>query len=230
VLYYSRYVLQFPTIQRHRYFRIKQLALQARVVVHVVAVAATGCIAGTTASILAGHYMPSAIGIALFFVAGCFCVFMWLLGSIILEVVFTERLQAHDYGTRDPLAGMTDCLDGKQGVIMCDLALNDLAVLSEEPQKAAWRRTDVFRDESGDRWSPLGQHCVASLAQLSTAMAEALPRKSSRSDAGNTSSSIMDAPRPSRMKWNAVPSALMTVREAERACLYCFQLPHIRLH
>lgn len=223
VLYWSRDILAFPSIQRHRYFRIKQQIPVATP--HAFIIALVGCIGGTAASLLAGYGTPSLQAALPVLATSTFCTLCWLVGTVAFEVVFTERLRADDYGGKDALQAMEICLGGKNGVIMRDLALHDLSSLATDPGKGSWRRKEIFADDSGARWRPLAQFCVAEVTKLLDAMAVALPRRqlppgqSASSEEMKRSGTAQErfgsgfggtaATGTTARKWNAVPTALV---------------------
>lgn len=123
-------MLLFPTVQRHRYFRIKQrlagaaaqaakLALLAFALAAAVALACNRARGAAVAPPLA---LDSAAATLL---ASSLCAFCWLMAAAALEVVFTERLRPDDYSDRDVLAAMAASLAGKRGDLMQGLALHD---------------------------------------------------------------------------------------------------------
>jgi len=201
VIYYSRDILAFPSIQRHRYFRIKQQLPST--LPHAAFLAISGYLLGSLLSILAGRGLPT-IGAAFpVITASTLCLLCWLVGTIAFEVVFTERLRPDDYGMRDCLKAMEICLDGRKGVLMQDFALFDLSLVATDVGKASWRRKEIFADDSGGRWRPIATHCIGIISQITESMAIALPKKGV---GGATSSSTAAA---ASTKWNAVPSALV---------------------
>lgn len=120
----------FPTVQRHRYFRIKQrlpgaAAQAARLALLGFALAAGVALARARTS-GAALVAPLSLGSALVaLLAGSLCAFCWLMAGATLEVVFTERLRPDDYSERDVLAAMAASLAGRRGDVMQGLALHD---------------------------------------------------------------------------------------------------------
>lgn len=220
VLYFSRDVLHLPTIQRHRYFRIKQ-QLPA-VVAHAAAVAAVGCFLGLITSLLSGGGVPTPIALVSLFEGCLLCVLCWMMGTVAIEVVFTERLRPHDYGSRDPAAALEQCLEGKRGAIMRLLALHDLSLLAIDAGKESWRRTDVFADETGARWVPLAQHCVAAIQDLTASMA---PAKSGPAPKGGKETAGRQG-----SKWNAIPAAVIKVAPTSSLAFLPAWLMHSCVH
>jgi nucleoporin NDC1 len=202
VIYYSRDILAFPSIQRHRYFRIKQQLPST--LPHAAFLALSGYILGSLFSILAGRGAPS-LGAAFPVISvSALCTLCWLVGTIAFEVVFTERLRPDDYGTKECLRAMEVCLEGRNGVVMQDLALFDLSLVATDAGKASWRREEIFADDSGGRWRPLATHCMGILNQIADSMAVALPKKAA---AGTTAGAKKAA--SGAASWNVVPSALV---------------------
>jgi nucleoporin NDC1 len=123
----SQDILLFPSVQRHRYFRIKQrLPGAAAQAAKLTAAAFAG--AAATALLRGGGtagWPLSLAGTAGALLGGSLCAFCWLMGAAALEVVFTERLRPDDYSDRDVLAAMSACLGGKKGDLMQGLALHD---------------------------------------------------------------------------------------------------------
>ena len=138
----SQDVLLFPSVQRHRYFRIKQRLPGAAAQAAKLTAAAFSGAAATT--LLRGGgtagwplSLPGAAGALL---GGSLCVFCWLIGSSALEVVFTERLRPDDYSDRDALAAMSACLGGKKGDLMQGLALHDARCAAGLKSADDWRQ------------------------------------------------------------------------------------------
>jgi hypothetical protein len=146
------------------------------------------------------------------------CAFFWLMGAATLEAVLTERLRPDDYNSRDPLAELTLCLGGKRGAVMQDLALHDLAQCAWD--RAAARRAEVFADETGARWAPLGAHCLAGIAAVGAALAEALPKRPAAALAVSGAGAGGAAPAASAAftRWNAPAPAAGKVRAAPVVC------------
>lgn len=59
---------------------------------------------------------------------------------------------------------------------MRDLALHDFSCLAYERGGAAgaWRRLDVFADDSGERWWPLAAFCIGEVGQMGPGCTESL--------------------------------------------------------
>lgn len=209
-------VLVFPSIQRHRYFRIKQRlpwaagrALQLASVAFAAAMltcATAGQLGGSsgTRRLLRLAAAPAPAVAAL--LAGALCAFGWLAGAAVLEVVLTERLRPDDYCDRDVLGAMAACLSGGKGPLMRDLALHDLSLLATaDVSAAAWRRQEVWADESGERWKPLGDACLAQLAVVQHAAAAALPQGAAPAAARGATSAATGGQGQAR-RWNVLPA------------------------
>lgn len=137
----SQDVLQFPAVQRHRYFRLKQRLPAAAAAAAKLAAAAFACAAATAAAraralgpAAVAAWPPTLAGSAAALLAGTACAFCWLAAAAALEVVFSERLRPDDYADREPLAAQAACLSGKRGELMAALALHDVR------WGAGWRR------------------------------------------------------------------------------------------
>lgn len=207
VIYYSRDILAFPSIQRHRYFRIKQQLPST--LPHAALLAMSGYLLGSLLSILAGRGLPT-IGAAFpLITSSMLCLLCWLVGTIAFEVVFTERLRPDDYGMTDCLKAMEICLDGRKGVLMQDFALFDLSLVATDVGKASWRREEIFADDSGARWRPLASHCMGIISHIAESMASALPKKGAGGGGGGGVTTTSSAAAAASTKWNAVPSALV---------------------
>lgn len=201
-------VLLFPTVQRHRYFRIKQrlagaaaqaakLALLAFALAAAVALA---CKRARGAAVAPPLALDSAAATLL---VGSLCAFCWLMAAAALEVVFTERLRPDDYSDREVLAAMAASLAGKRGDLMQGLALHDASLLASDVGKVALRRTELFADENGDRWRHVAAACIAELDALAAAVAAGVAQQLSAGAAGGPPSTATQS-----RKWNALPSAL----------------------
>lgn len=205
VLYYSRDIIVFPSVQRHRYFRMKQQLPST--IPHAALLAISGYILGSVLSIAAGRGAPSFGAAFPLISASTLSTLCWLAGTIAFEVVFTERLRPDDYGSKDCLKALEICLDGRNGVVMQDLALFDLSLVATDMGKASWRREEIFADDSGGRWRPLASHCTAIINRIAESMAVALPRKGPAAAASGKTPSVSSA--AAAAKWNVVPSALV---------------------
>jgi hypothetical protein len=128
----SQDVLAFPSVQRHRYFRLKQRLPAAAARAATLAPAALAAAAATAAlrahalgSPMAAALPLSAGGAVAALLAGFLCTFCWLAASATVEVVFSERMRPDDYSQRDELGAMAASLSGKKGGFMQALALHD---------------------------------------------------------------------------------------------------------
>jgi nucleoporin NDC1 len=204
VIYYSRDIVTFPSIQRHRYFRIKQQVPYA--VPHAALLSITSYILGSVLSVVAGRGAPSLGAAVPLITTSALCLLCWLAGTIAFEVVFTERLRPDDYGSKDCLKAMEACLDNSKGVLMQDFTLFDLSLVATDMGKASWRREEIFADDSGARWSPLASNCMGIINEIAESMASALPKKVAAAGAGKTSTTSSAA---AATKWNVVPSELV---------------------
>lgn len=205
VLYYSHTTLMFPSVQLHRYLRMKRKIIPGAVI-HAVGIATTGVMIEALRSQLAGNGLPRLSTLWGELCASFLCVLCWSVGAVGLEVVFTERLRPEDYDAPDPLAAMEVCLEGSRGVIMRDLALHDLSLMAVDPGKYAWRLTEVFADDSGARWKPLGQHCVTILRELAVKVSMT-QQDQFKIDKGQQ--------QPFAAKWNALPAAVVKASSIE---------------
>eukprot|EP00887_Chlorella_sp_A99_P003120 scaffold9.g3120.t1 len=189
VAYWSQDVLAFPTVQRHRLFRLKQrLPLE---LTRAAQLAAAAWAAALLSSALARApplrgtpgWRAAGAGAAApllgSLLAGGACAFCWLAGAAVLEAVLTERLRPGDYGERNELAAMTVCLKGGRGPLMRDLALQDLCQLATGAAAGPGgaRRAELWADDSGDRWRLLGEACLADLQACGGGAARGEPGK-----------------------------------------------------
>lgn len=194
-VYWSRDVLVFPSVERHRWvrWRSRLRAIGQRVV--PVAVVACGWYAGLARVFGAGRGVGGVEGDAwtlvlgsvfaqIFFGANLLLLFS--LGDSMVEIVMTERPRLGAYDSKKVLDAMQGCLDGKRGDIMSMLALYDLSLIpsdglatDEQGEKAdvrkdalkskpaaVWRRQQIFADESGVLWSRMSGVCMDSLAGI----------------------------------------------------------------
>lgn len=129
-----------------------------------------------------------------------------------LDVVMGEQLRPQDYSSKDVLEAMLNCLNKKQGTIMLDLSLHDLCAVAYEPAGTggAWRRLDVFADDSGDRWRMLARPCIQEIDALCRRLAAALPQGPPKKDAAGGAAG---------KKWNALPLAAKNSLTVTRAQL-----------
>jgi nucleoporin NDC1 len=205
VFFYSRDILTFPSIQRHRYFRIKQQLPST--FPHAAFLGISSYLLGSLLSTLTGRGLPTVGSAFPVITASTLCLLCWLIGTIAFEVVFTERLRPGDYGMTDCLKAMEVCLDGRNGVLMQDFALFDLSLVATDVGKSSWRREEIFADDSGGRWRPVASYCMGTISQIAESLAVALPKKGVGSAMTTTSSSAAAA--AASTKWNTVPSALV---------------------
>jgi hypothetical protein len=105
---------------------------------------------------------------------------------------------------------MSGCLAGKNGPMMQALALYDLQMLGEEggggvSSRQAWRRRDVFNDDSGDVWKSIAEPCIAQLTQLIDGICP-LPSSVGAKQTSSNGRRTITAGSPTR--WNALPAVL----------------------
>lgn len=187
---YYRDTLRLPTIQRHRYHRIKaQLPLA---VFHSFTLALAGLSSAiftypliSTASLRNGN-IPFNLDTL---VATWLVVTSWIIGTVCIEAVFTERLDPGDYPEGDRLIIMNKCLKGEHGYVMKLLALNDLSTFSS--YENAWRRREVFSDDTGGAWRLVSRPCMQILDSV-LLCADAVPLRAQET----TGNVIVDK------KWN----------------------------
>ncbi|GAB4816254.1 hypothetical protein N2152v2_003300 [Parachlorella kessleri] len=241
IIYWSHDVVRLPPIQRHRYFRLKRRlpALAASALRH--ASLALALALGADLALGRGRLSVAPAGAMASWLAASLCCLCWLLGVAVLDVVLSERLRPEDYPSKDVLGAMLACIDNKQargrGEMMRDLVLYDFSCLvGERSRDADWRRQDVFADESGERWRPLGTFCITEVEALTATLAAALPQSqpkwestasSSLGAAGSSLGSAVSkaqagvagaAPRAAK-KWNALPLAAKGALSVSRAQL-----------
>lgn len=161
--YYSRDRLRFPTIQRHRYHRIKTQLPHA--VLHAFALATIGlCIAVTTYPLvqnLNDGRIPCNVDVL---VVAWLLVTCWIVATVCVETVFTERLAPGDYPEGDRLEVMNKCLRGELGFVMKLLALHDLSSFSAKEN--AWQRRELFADDTGHAWRLVSRPCMQILESV----------------------------------------------------------------
>lgn len=183
-IYFSLDVLYFPAIQRHRYFRAKQAV--PWVMKHAFFIVLSSFLV----CVLTGERFQVATWIPLF-KAGMQCALCWQASAAALQIVMTERLKPDDYSSRDSMKGMTACLQGARGGLMKSLALHDLVYVSSTRGRGAWRRGDIFLDESGDTWTPIATACIAEVNAIISIIS---PPPSAKEEAQKKTT-----------KWNALP-------------------------
>ncbi|GFR40748.1 hypothetical protein Agub_g1358, partial [Astrephomene gubernaculifera] len=134
-------------------------------------------------------------------VAGALCSLGWSLGAVLLQLVFSERLQLVRAGDPDPNTPLLTQL-ASSNTIMQDLALLDLALTAEgQGGEAAWRRAAIFADESGRAaWGPLATHMLGEVREFTLALAAALP--SAAADAAAAGRAGAGA--PATVRWNVL--------------------------
>ena len=96
--------------------------------------------------------------------------------------------------------------DWLQGGLMRQLALHDLSLAASAPGKAAWRRAEVFGDDSGEAWRPLAAACLSEVDSVAGAMAAALPQAQQAPSPGGLAANPGGG--GGRSRWNVRPAAL----------------------
>ncbi|KAI3429377.1 hypothetical protein D9Q98_005472 [Chlorella vulgaris] len=226
MVHWSHDVAAFPSVQRHRYFRVKHRLGSAFVQACKLAAAALFSAAAAAllhSRVLAGKPAigpepgrtwlglgPATVpwsldGMVAALVAGALCAFCWLGCSLVLEVVVTERLRQDNYSDPDVLGAMAACLGGSKGPLMQALTLHDTCLLASDTGRAALRRAQVFGDETGAMWRPVAAACIAELDGLVAAVAAAQSGKPVGSSATGAKA---DGAGAKAHKWNVLPSAL----------------------
>lgn len=164
-------VITYPTLQRHRWFRLKERVF-AVLITSVATTAAALCLA----VLLRRSLLLQPLLLYGWAVAGCLCCCGWATGAALLDIVASERLQVARPGDPDPNAPLLAELSSSN-TIMQDLALLDLTLTCEgQGGEAAWRRAAVFADESGRAaWGPLAGYLLGEVREFTAALAAALP-------------------------------------------------------
>ncbi|PSC68145.1 Nucleoporin Ndc1-Nup isoform A [Micractinium conductrix] len=207
--YWSQDVLLFPSVQRHRSFRLRHRLPSAAV--HAAKLAASAAVAAGATALLRSRVPgagpagapPSLLGAAAALAGGGLCCFCWLACAAVIEVVFSERLRPGNYGERDELAAMAACLAGARGDLMQGLALHDASLLASDAGKAALRRDSMFSDETGERWGSVAAALLSELNAVSAASAAAA------APAGKApAAAAAGTPSAGSHRWNVLPSAV----------------------
>jgi len=164
VIFWARDVLMFPSRTLHRVGRFReQLPVVLKrmvpvggvtVVFHYVLMRATGI----------GN--PGALQTISNIIVATFCLALWSLGASLVEIIFSERLRLGDYDSKDVMATMYECVDYQKGELMHILSLHDLSLLPTDTSKAAWRRKQIFADDSGVLWNKFSSVCMDILTGL----------------------------------------------------------------
>ena len=235
VLFWSRDICKFPVVQRHRYFRIKQKIpdiLNHALMLSLIALVLFG-VANAPLSRPPSSWIPlmHALGPVLL------CVASWIADTIVLEVIFTERLYIGDYGDVDVLRAQQKWLNVSEnaplthrspGKDRCVLALHDFCLMASDAGGSAWRRTSVFSDDSGSQWMLMATSCMSILRNITKQARGSFgtsgkdPSRDARQRDGswrNDGSSRIsqdgegghgsNADAPTVTKWNALPSGII---------------------
>ncbi|WPT11050.1 hypothetical protein PSENEW3n2_00002221 [Picochlorum sp. SENEW3] len=159
LIFWSRDVIVFPSEIKHRWYRWRDGCdgvVQRGIPVGVVAAVghSLGC------RVVLGA--PGAIGIYSSFLnilLATLLIVLWSLGDLIVDVVLTERFRVRDYDSKDAMTALQDCLNGNKGDMMRMISLYDLSLIPSDEEKVAWRRRDIFADDSGVSWKRLASLC-----------------------------------------------------------------------
>eukprot|EP00879_Flechtneria_rotunda_P014357 GHRR01014997.1.p1 GENE.GHRR01014997.1~~GHRR01014997.1.p1 ORF type:complete len:378 (+),score=149.63 GHRR01014997.1:235-1368(+) len=222
-------MLSFPTLHRHRYFRIKQ---------RLRAVARTCLILSTTALLasLATNWLllpPQTpllsawggwTGVLGLWRAALLAVWAWAAGGHVLEVVFTERVAMASDDDLQPTAPLLEALQSKDPMVQ-DWCLMDLAAVAEGAAGCRKRQAAVFSDETGSSgWIPIARYCLTELKDFVAVMSAALPALQGRT-AGSGGGK-------GGMKWNVLQLSAAggrTVNRSQDMALWHLQARYHRL-
>ncbi|KAK9816593.1 hypothetical protein WJX72_002389 [[Myrmecia] bisecta] len=194
-------VLSFPLVQRPRPFRVKQhLSAAAFAALRVAGLAwlftwgLTAALPWRIASLWGRNTLPSLL-------TGTFVAFCWTLGGYLVNIIWTERLLFARPGDPDPNRMLLVALQTDQEPLLQEAAFQDLASLAEVEPSIAWRRAEIFRDDSGAAWALLARLCLEEVDSMTKVVSGVLPQTQSRA------SDAVGVP-PSPARWNALPASL----------------------
>lgn len=191
----------FPRAPLHRFKRLQGHTLS--IVQRSLPVALNAGIVYCCMRIAAGLEPPYPRSIPPMVLLSYLCVFMWSIGSALIDIVLTERLRLRDYDSTDVVQAMGECLKGSRGLMMQILCMHDLSYVPSDTNKMSWRRTCIFADDSGARWHAFALVCTDTIQDISLD----LHKVSERADKRKKDSSYCGPV----AKWNTLPSGLSKV-------------------
>lgn len=171
VIYWSRDICKFPSLQRHRYFRMKQQlpkALELALSISMSGIALFFLIAFLNGSIYRILYLANLLSMLRI---SWMCSFSWITATVVMEVIFSERLKSSDYGSMNVLQTQQKWLNTESMNITYNstatarhvLALHDLSWMASETGKGSWKREQIFLDDSGNQWRQTVAECMSIL-------------------------------------------------------------------
>lgn len=164
MVFWSRDVIVFPTEIKHRWYRWREgCDSVVQRTIPVGGLAALGYSLGSRVVLGAPISMYSVVFNS---ILGTILIVLWSLGDLIVDVVLTERFRVRDYDSKDVMVALQDCLYGKKGDMMRIISLYDLSLIPSDEEKVAWRRRDIFADDSGVSWKRLASLCSDILAGM----------------------------------------------------------------
>ncbi|KAK9851354.1 hypothetical protein WJX84_007511 [Apatococcus fuscideae] len=122
------------------------------------------------------------------------------LGEELLEIIFTERLHIVRASDPESTSQLLLALQAQQEPVLQEAAFLELRLLTQQPGAAAWRKREVFADDSGAAWHVIAQVCLDQVFAMSQALADSLPA------AASAATKPMNHQSPAA--WNAPPTAL----------------------
>jgi len=205
-----RDVLAYPSVHRHRYFRLRRQMPALLFSSLRIAAAALAITAAT------GRVLPEggAVGLITTLHAGWLCAMGYVLGAELLQIVFTERLNLGTLGssTAPVSAALRPALEALAipNAVVQDQVLQELALVAEGSGRsdAAWRAT-VFADETGATgWTPLAGFLLTELREFVGQVAAALP--ATAADARTVAAATSGGKSPAPMQWNVLSASPTT--------------------
>lgn len=199
VIFWARDVLMFPNRKLHRLGRFRE---QVPVVLkRMVPVGGVTVIFHHVLMRVAGIGGPGILQTILNFMVVTFCLTLWSLGASLVEIIFSERLRLGDYDSKDVMDTMYECVDCQKGDLMYILALHDLSLLPSDANKAAWRRRQIFSDDSGILWNKFSSICMDILTGVILDI-----EKIGKDPKDYNKKKTMDASGAHGTRWNSYPA------------------------
>ncbi|KAK3254516.1 hypothetical protein CYMTET_36270 [Cymbomonas tetramitiformis] len=168
ILYVEDYALSFPSLQRNRFFRMKQRLPKA-----------IGVACWTTCAALLLHalfsFLPFDLRVNLGRpvwrgCAGFVVAFAWSIGHQVLEVVHTERhlfLSELPHATpEDHCKALLASLKKERVPLIRHLGYHDMALLATQEGQMVWRRKAIFTGATEATWKALFAHFVQPITSL----------------------------------------------------------------
>eukprot|EP00873_Tetraselmis_striata_P015327 jgi/Tetstr1/435591/TSEL_024494.t1 len=200
----GRDVLSFPFIQRRRIFRVKQRMPSAAASAARTSVTAVLVVAALQQALPASFPPVSGDGPLLVLLIGALLLtFAWECLIMLVEVIFTERVDFERQGGSNPLNSLLAALKASNHPLIQEYALHDLCIHAERRGSPSWLREAVFGDEQGTTWAAVAQPCVTEVNELIAMLAGALQQPQGRDESSSKAAKTGEDGGRTHAKWNS---------------------------